>query len=178
MRKKINFIRLIVYLFRFITIFVMKIPFNVIRVNYLRIFSKIGKQVFIGRNVEVYYPFNIEIGDYSVINKNCLLDGRGAKIKIGRNVDVAQDVFIWTAEHDMNDDNHQGISDDVIINDYVWIASRATILPGVTINKGAVIASGAVVTKDVNAMDVVGGVPARKISERHNSCTYCLADLI
>ena len=31
---------------------------------------------------------------------------------------------------------------DVIIDDYVWIASRATILPGVHIGRGAVVASG------------------------------------
>ena len=58
MRKKINFIRLIVYLFRFITIFVMKIPFNVIRVNYLRIFSKIGKYLNLKNIVKTQCPNN------------------------------------------------------------------------------------------------------------------------
>jgi acetyltransferase-like isoleucine patch superfamily enzyme len=54
----------------------------------------------------------------------------------------------------------------VIIEDYVWICSRAIILPGVRIGKGAVVASGSVVTKDVEPWDVVGGVPAKKIAER------------
>ena len=60
----------------------------------------------------------------------------------------------------------------MVIEDYVWIASRATILPGVTIGKGAVVACGAVVTKDVEPMTVVGGVPARKIGERINLLEY------
>ena len=52
---------------------------------------------------------------------------------------------------------------DVIIEDYVWIASRCTILPGVKIGKGAVVASNSVVTKDVPQMAIVGGCPCKKL---------------
>ena len=71
-------------------------------------------------------------------------------LQIGNNVDIAQDVQIWTAEHNVNSENHELISANVIIEDNVWIASRATVLPGVTIGKGAVIACSAVVTKSLN----------------------------
>ena len=54
----------------------------------------------------------------------------------------------------------------MIIDDYVFIGPRAIILPGVTIGRGAVVAAGAVVTKSVAPFEVVGGVPAQKISER------------
>lgn len=40
------------------------------------------------------------------------------------------------------------------------------ICPGVRIGSGAVVAMGAVVTKDVASGHVVGGNPARKLSER------------
>ena len=49
------------------------------------------------------------------------------------------------------------------IDNNVWIATRATILKGVTIGDGAVIAAGAVVTKNVPAYTVVAGVPAKVI---------------
>lgn len=77
-------------------------------------------------------------------------------------------------EHDVNDMNHKAIASEVIIDDYVWIASRVTILPGVHIGRGAVIASGAVVVKDVPPMAIVGGIPAKVIGERQNVLSYQL----
>ena len=77
-------------------------------------------------------------------------------------------------EHDLNDDYHKAIWGNVIIEDYVWIASRVTILPNVHIGKGAVIAAGAVVTKDVPPMAIVVGVPARIIGTRKSKLKYQL----
>ena len=48
----------------------------------------------------------------------------------------------------------------------MWIASRATIVSGVSIGRGAVVAACAMVGKDVADLDIVGGVPARVISKR------------
>lgn len=51
----------------------------------------------------------------------------------------------------------------VVIGNNVWIGDKATILPGITIGDGAVIGAGSVVTKDVPAMSIVGGNPAKVI---------------
>lgn len=48
----------------------------------------------------------------------------------------------------------------------VWVGAGATVLCGVTIGDGAIVAAGAVVTKDVEQMTIVGGVPARQIRRR------------
>lgn len=51
----------------------------------------------------------------------------------------------------------------IIIKDDVWIASKATVTPGVIIEEHAVCAAGAVITHDVQAWQRVGGVPARPL---------------
>lgn len=161
-------------LWSFTTEFIMWIPIHSLRYFYLKIFLKnIGKNTVILRKVKIKSPRNISIGNNTVINNNVLLDGRGGLV-IGDNVDIAQEVNIWSLEHDVNDNLHKSKGGTVTIKNHVWIASRVTILPGVTIHKGAVIASGAVVTKDVQEKAVVGGIPATIIGHRKNTLSYKL----
>lgn len=154
---------------------IMWVPLRCFRVLFLRLCGmKIGKKTFISRSIDVRIPYNVSIGNNTVVNKKVLLDGRCGKILIGSNVDIAQDSYIWTLEHDPNDDYHEVKFGDVIIEDYVWIASRVTILPGVHIGRGAVIATGAVVTKDVPKGEIWGGVPAKFIKKRDSELLYNL----
>lgn len=136
-----------------------------------RVFGHVGKSVAILRHVDFINPSNISIGNHTVINPYCYLDGR-ARLTIGNNVDIARDVTIWTMEHDPHSDNHDARIGDVVIDDYVWIASRVTILPGIHIGRGAVVACGAVVTKDAEPGVIVGGVPAKVIGIRESALKY------
>ncbi len=124
--------------------------------------------------VETRSGKNISIGDHTVVNKRVLLDGRGGKLTIGSQVDIAQEANIWTLSHDPHDDFHATRGADVTIEDYVWIGARATILPGVRIGRGAVVAAGSVVTRDVPPMTIVAGVPARAIGIRKSELKYTL----
>ena len=127
----------------------------------------------IQRNVDIRSPYRISVGSHTNINKKSVLDGRGG-LTIGNNVDIAQEVNIWTEQHDYNSPVYKSVNKAVVIEDYVWIASRATILPGVCIGRGAVIACGAVVTKDVPPLAIVAGVPAKVIGTRKNCMEYHL----
>lgn len=158
------------YLFRE---WVMYIPFFWVRKIFLRLaLHRMEKNSFVAMGVEVRVGGNICIGEGAVVNKKVLLDGRGGKVSIGRHVDIAQEVNIWTLSHDPDDDHYHTIGADVTIEDFVWIASRATILPGVKLGRGAVVATGSVVTRDVPAMTIVAGVPARKIGLRKSRLEY------
>lgn len=154
---------------------IMVIPFHLFRMGVLRIVLKrMGKCVAICRNVEFRCPYRISIGDNTTINKKVLLDGRGGRIVIGNNVDVAQECNIWTLQHDYNSPVYKTVGGDVVIEDYVWLASRCTILPGVKIGYGAVVASCSVVTKDVPPLSVVAGCPAKVIGKRDDCMQYHL----
>jgi maltose O-acetyltransferase len=146
--------------------FVGHIPFHHVRRFYYRVYgAKIGKGSTIHMNAVFYYPPGVKIGEDSIIGERAVLDGRD-KLIIGSHVDIASEVMIYNGQHDINDENFKAVFAPVVIEDYVFIGPRAIILPGVTVKKGAVVAAGAVVTKDVEEFKVVGGVPAKEISER------------
>lgn len=152
--------------------FINHIPFYAIRHFYYRkiIGIKMGERSSIHLNTLIQGR-NISIGKSSTINRNCYLDGRGS-LRIKDNVSVSPDVHLITCDH-----NHQSSSfyletGEITIDDYVWIGSRATVLPNVRIGKGAVICAGAVVTKDVAPYSIVGGVPAKEIAKRTDQLDY------
>lgn len=155
--------------------FLMNFPAHWLRAMIMRSSCNcFGKNSSVLMGVEFRVPKNITVGNHTVINKNVLLDGRGGHLKIGNNVDIAQETNIWTLEHDVHDDYHIDIGAGITIEDYVWIASRVTILPGVTIGRGAVVASNSVVTKDIPAMTIYGGIPAKQIGIRKSGLKYQL----
>ena len=101
------------------------------------------------------------------------MDGRD-KLFIGDHVDIASEVMIYNAEHDVQSNDFRAVKKPVEISDYVFIGPRAIILPGVKIGKGGVVGAGAVVTKDVEDYSIVGGVPAKEIGQRIKNLNYKL----
>ncbi|HNQ87837.1 MAG TPA: acyltransferase [Verrucomicrobiota bacterium] len=152
---------------------VMRFPSHTVRRGIARLYlGGLGPGCSFLLDCEIRAGRNVTIGRNCVFNRGVLLDGRGGRLTIGDCVDVAQESNIWTLEHDVHDDHHRDRGAPVTIEDHVWIASRATILPGVRIGRGAVVAAGAVVTSDVPPMAIVGGVPARTIGERRSALQY------
>jgi maltose O-acetyltransferase len=127
---------------------------------------KLGKGATFHMGAKFFFPKNIEIGEGTIIGDHAFLDGR-AKIKIGKETDIASEVMIYNSEHDLEDPTFKAIEEPVTIGDYVFIGPRVIIMPGVSIGNGAVVAGGAVVTKDVPENAIVGGVPAKIIGERN-----------
>jgi len=128
-----------------------------------------GSSIFMGCKFDC--PGNLIIGRNSVINANCRLDSRGG-LEIGNNVSVSEDVLFLTADHNEDLIGVSGRSKRICIEDFVWIGTRAMVLPGVIIEKGAVVAAGAIVTRSVKYLNVVAGIPAKIINTRPDNFNY------
>jgi maltose O-acetyltransferase len=115
--------------------------------------------------VIAFSPWQITIGNNSIIHFDCLLDGRGG-IHIADNVDVSFGVKIFTEQHDLNSDDYRTVAKAVSIGSHAVIGAYSILLPGVVVGEGGVVAAGSVVTKSVAPYTVVGGNPAKEIKQR------------
>lgn len=108
---------------------------------------------------------NITIGKDVFINSGCHFQDQGG-ITIGDGSLIGHNVVLATINHDLSPaNNRKNHYAPIIIGSHVWIGSNATILPGVKIGDWAVVAAGAVVTKDIPALTVAGGVPAKVLKK-------------
>ena len=157
-------------------VWVSRVPSRRVRRWWLRrILGEMAPGAFVCMHVHLMDPRGVLLGPRSIVNAHCILDGRDYPIRVAEDVDIGTHTHVWTLQHDVHDDEHGTIGGPVTIEDHAWIASRATILPGVTIGRGAVVAAGAVVTQDVPPRAIVGGVPAAVIGQRNNALTYRLS---
>lgn len=115
---------------------------------------------------------NISIGQGSIISYRCELAAWG-RIEIGKNVIISPYSTVLTGSHDVQTEEYGNVVKSVLVEDYVWIAYRCIILPGVKIGYGAVVGAGSVVTKDVEPWSIVAGNPARHVKWRpERTLTY------
>jgi len=110
----------------------------------------------------------LTVGDFTRINGVHISVKKS--ITIGKRTRIGPYSLIMDSDfHDINDTLKEGKVQPVVIGDDVWIASKVTILKGVTIGNGAMVAAGSVVTKNVPANTMVAGVPARPIKNLKSS---------
>lgn len=124
------------------------------------------------------YSFKtISVGDYVSLGERAVLLAPKSHIILGNHVMFGPEVTILGGNHvidclgrfmkDIKDEEKRPSDDlDIVIQDDVWVGTRAIILHGITIYRGAVIAAGAVVCKDVPPYSIVGGVPAKVLRFR------------
>jgi maltose O-acetyltransferase len=108
---------------------------------------EIGRDVSIAAFVHIWGGGGVHIGDRVLIGSHCAITSE-------------------THDHRVAGMNASHVAKPVVIEDDVWLGAHAVILPGITIGRGAVIGAGAVVTKNIEPMSIVGGVPAKPIGKR------------
>ena len=150
----------------FLNYFVNKIPCWTIRKLIYKLFGlKIGKHSRIGIDTMLVSINHIIIGDNTVINEKCFLDGRGT-LQIGNNCSISPFVKIITATHNPNTNNFTYLKYKTIIENNVWIGTGAIILDNTTLKEGSIVGAGAVFKGVSYKNTIYVGNPAKKIKDR------------
>lgn len=137
-----------------------------LKTRLLRLFgAKVGKGAVIKPNVYIHVPWNLRIGDHVWVGQGCVLLSFST-ITLEPHSALAHEVYLAAASHDTRASDMPYVHAPIIVRSGAWVATRATVLAGVTISTGCVVQAGSVVTTDTRAWTVVGGVPARYLRER------------
>ncbi len=146
-----------------------KIGYLIRRFLVERIAKKCGEKIIVKRNCYFGKGNSLEIGSRSQLGEQARI---GPNVKIGDDVLMGSEVVIMTTSHSFDDvETPIRVQPEpplrgVTIGNDVWIGTRVTILPGVTIGNGSIIGACSVVTKDIPEMCVAAGNPARIIRQR------------
>lgn len=132
----------------------------------LRMFgATIGKQVNIANTAAIYFPWNLEIGDWSAIGEHAYIYNLG-KITIGQKATISQRAHLCAGTHDYADPALPLLTPPITVGDQAWICADAFIGPNVAVGEGAVVGARAVAMKNVEPWTVVAGNPARFVKQR------------
>jgi acetyltransferase-like isoleucine patch superfamily enzyme len=110
---------------------------------------KVSDYVFFGRGVEIDVLGNVSVGAHTIIAPRCFITDHNHGVLPGLRIDQQPCPV-----------------EPVAIGSDVWLGAGVVVLPGVAIGDGAVVGANSVVTKDVAAMAVVVGAPARVLRMR------------
>ena len=132
----------------------------------LRLFgAEVGKHVHIYNSAVIYFPWNLEIGDWSAVGEGALIYNLG-RVSIGSKVTISHRAHLCAGTHDYRRSDLPLLKPPIFVEDQVWVCADAFVGPGVRIREGAVIGARAVVMADVHAWTVVVGNPAKSIKTR------------
>jgi len=125
----------------------------------------------------IYSYATIHVGNNVNLGLRPIIVATRSSVRIGDNVMFGPEVTIRGGNHRMDvvgtpmidcqkESGDNSFDKGVVIEDDVWVGTRAVILHGVTIGRGAVVGAGAVVTRSVPPYSVAVGNPARVVGRR------------
>ena len=150
----------------FINYFVCNIPCWYIRRFFLKLFGmKIGKNSRIHMKCTIVCPKGIEIGDRTIINEYCYLDGRGGLI-IGDDSSISIFSMLITGSHDKKSLDFAYVPGKIEIGNNVLLGARAIVLQNSFVNDKVILGAGSVFKGLSEENTVYFGIPAQKARNR------------
>ena len=141
-------------------------PLSGLKIRLLKMFgAKIGQGVVIKPSVNIKYPWNLSIGDYTWIGENVWIDNL-SQVTIGSNVCISQGAMLLCGNHNYKRPTFDLIVKPITIEDGAWVGAQSTVCPGVTMHSHSVLAVGSIASKDLAPFSVYRGNPAVKVADR------------
>ncbi|MDA3946974.1 MAG: WcaF family extracellular polysaccharide biosynthesis acetyltransferase [Helicobacteraceae bacterium] len=128
--------------------------------------AKVSQGVVIKPDVNVKYPWFLEIGEHCWIGEGVWIDNL-AEVTIGSNVVLSQGTYLLTGSHDYKRETFDLVLGEIVLEEGVWIGAKATVCPGVTCRSHSVLAVGSVATKELEAYTIYQGNPAEAKRKRN-----------
>jgi putative colanic acid biosynthesis acetyltransferase WcaF len=127
--------------------------------------ARVGAGLVIKPNVNIKYPWFLEIGDNVWIGEYAWIDNL-CEVKIGSNVCISQGAYILTGNHDYRKPEFDLIIRPVRIASGVWIGAKSVVCPGAVLESHAVLTVGSVAIRTVDAHTIYSGNPATPVKKR------------
>lgn len=141
-------------------------PFSGLRIRLLRLFgARIGKGVVVKPSVNIKYPWNLTVGDYTWIGENVWIDNL-AQVTIGSNVCISQGAMLLCGNHNYKKTTFDLMVGEITVEDGAWIGAKCVVCPHVKVGSHSVLTVGSVATKDCSPFGIYQGHPAVKIKDR------------
>lgn len=138
----------------------------------------VGKNFRCGPNSIFTDSRLIEIGNNVFFSDGAVISTQ-VPVKIGNGVMFGPEVMIIGGDHNFNvvgmlmsKVKEGGLNIPIILEDDVWVGSRAIILKGVKVGEGAVVGAGSIVTKGLPPYSICVGNPCKPLK-----CRFSVVDL-
>lgn len=141
-------------------------PVSSLKVKLLRLFgARVGKGVTLKPNINIKYPWLLEIGDHVWIGEGVWIDNL-APVSIGNHVCISQGALLLTGNHNYKKKTFDLMVGKITLADGAWIGAKSVVCPGVTCGSHSVLAVGSVAVKDLKPYFIHQGNPAVPVRER------------
>lgn len=142
------------------------VPISRIKVKILRLFgARVGKGVVIKPRVNIKYPWNLSIGDYSWIGEGVWIDNL-ARVEIGPHCCLSQSVMLLCGNHNYSKTTFDLMVGTIVLEEGVWIGANSLVVGNTTCKSHSVLAVNSVAGGQLDAYGIYRGNPSRKVKER------------
>lgn len=141
-------------------------PLSGVKVALLKLFgAQIGKGVVIKPGVNIKYPWNLVVGNYSWIGEKVWIDNLD-RVAIGSHCCLSQGVMLLCGNHNYRHPAFELMVKPIELKDGVWLSAQSVVTGGVVCGSHSVLGIQSVASNDLEPFAIYRGNPAVKIKHR------------